>query len=55
MSPGGRYLRAYESATEARTYIGRFIRSYNSDRPHSSLGGCTPDEVYFNLPRKKAA
>jgi putative transposase len=49
------YLRAYESATEARRYIGKFISFYNSDRPHSSLDGCTPDEVYFNLPRSIAA
>ena len=49
------YLRAYESATEARRYIGKFISFYNSERPHSSLDGCTPDEVYFNLPRKIAA
>jgi len=36
---GGRhgYDRAYESATEARRYIGKFISFYNSDRPHSSL------------------
>jgi putative transposase len=49
------YLRAYESATEARKYIGKFIRFYNEERPHSSLDGCTPDEVYYNLPRKVAA
>jgi putative transposase len=49
------YLRAYESATEARRYIGKFITFYNTERPHSSLDGCTPDEVYFNLPRKMAA
>jgi len=49
------YLRAYESATEARRCIGKFITFYNTERPHSSLDGCTPDEVYFNLPRKIAA
>ena len=44
------YLRAYESASEAKHFIGRYIAFYNEDRPHSSLDGRTPDEVYFNQP-----
>lgn len=30
--------------------IGNWISYYNGDRPHSSLGGRTPDEVYFGRP-----
>ena len=40
------YLRAYESAREARTRIGDYFRFYNSERKHQSLGK-TPDQAYF--------
>jgi putative transposase len=49
------YLRAYESATEAKQFIGRYIAFYNEHRPHSSLDGRTPDEVYFSQPPALAA
>ena len=49
------YLRAYESAAEAKHYIGRYVSFYNAHRPHSSLGGRTPSAVYFTKPTKKAA
>ena len=42
------YLRAYASVSEARASIGRYRGFYNSRRPHSSLDGKTPDQVYFN-------
>jgi putative transposase len=41
------YLRAYESVTEARASLGRYLAFYNEQRPHSSLDGRTPDEAYF--------
>jgi putative transposase len=41
------YLRAYESASEAKTSLGRYIAFYNQERPHSSLDGLSPDAVYF--------
>ncbi|MFO0189497.1 MAG: integrase core domain-containing protein, partial [Alphaproteobacteria bacterium] len=42
------YLRAYASVPEARASLGRYIDGfYNTRRPHSSLGGQTPDEAYF--------
>jgi putative transposase len=40
------FLNAFETGREARTGIGRWIGYYNTNRPHSSLGGRTPDEVY---------
>jgi putative transposase len=42
------YLRAYDSVSEARASIGRYLDFYNRRRPHSSLDRQTPDEAYFN-------
>ena len=42
------YLRAYDSVSEARESIGRYINFYNSRRPHQSLDGATPNKAYFN-------
>src|SRR5258705_59029 len=42
------YLRAYASVAEARASIARYLRFYNSRRPHSSLDRQTPDQAYFN-------
>ena len=44
------YLRAYDSVSEARTWIGRYLDLYNRRRPHSSLDGMTPDRAYFGSP-----
>ncbi|BDV35753.1 hypothetical protein SS37A_32820 [Methylocystis iwaonis] len=41
------YLHAYDSVSEARASIGRYLEFYNERRPHSSLDGRTPDEAYF--------
>ena len=50
------YLRAYESVSEARASIGRYLTFYNGQRPHSSLDRRTPDQAYFNpLPQLAAA
>ncbi|KEZ11947.1 putative transposase protein [Sphingobium yanoikuyae] len=50
------YLHAYASVSEARSSIARYLGFYNARRPHSSLGGRTPDQTYFdNLPRAVAA
>jgi putative transposase len=40
------YLNAFETGSEARTGIGRWVAYYNADRPHSVFAGRTPDEVY---------
>ena len=50
------YLRAYDSVSEARASIGRYLDFYNSRRPHASLDGITPDQAYFTpLPLRLAA
>ena len=50
------YLRAYESVSAVRAGLNRYFDFYNGRRPHSSLDGQTPDQVYFNaLPQIKAA
>ena len=41
------YLRAYDTVSEARASIGRYLGFYNSKRPHSSLDRQTPDQAYF--------
>jgi putative transposase len=42
------YLHEYNSINEARKRIGLFINAYNSIRPHQTLGGKTPDTVYYS-------
>src|ERR1700716_4029623 len=42
------YLRAYDSVSEARASISRYLGFYNGRRPHTSLDGMTPDRAYFN-------
>jgi putative transposase len=50
------YLRAYDSVSEARMSIGRYLDFYNGRRPHSSLDGMAPDQAYFTpLPLRLAA
>jgi putative transposase len=55
------YLKAYDSAGEARASIGKYLAFYNGRRPHSSLDGMTPDQAYFGpansnpLPLRTAA
>ncbi len=50
------YLRAYDTVSDARASIGRYLTFYNGRRPHSSLDRQTPDQAYFNrLPQSGAA
>jgi putative transposase len=41
------YLHAYESVSQAKAGIARYIGFYNACRPHSALDKKTPDEFYF--------
>jgi putative transposase len=49
------YLHAYASVSEARKKIGRYLKFFNTTRPHSSLKGQTPDQVYFHRPPEALA
>jgi putative transposase len=40
------YLKAYQDGRAARSEIGKYIRFYNTERPHQSLGYKTPAEEY---------
>ncbi|WP_371410717.1 IS3 family transposase [Tabrizicola sp. TH137] len=42
------YLHAWETGSQARTGIGRWITFYNHQRPHAAHGGQPPAVVYFN-------
>ena len=42
------YLRAYDSVSAARESLRRYLKFYNTRRPHSSLDGQTPDQAYLN-------
>ena len=49
------YLRAYETVSEARSSITRYITFYNSRRPHRAHQGRTPDTAYYGNRDMKAA
>jgi putative transposase len=50
------YLRAYDTVSQARASIGRYLAFYNGQRPHSALDRQTPDQAYFTrLPHSAAA
>jgi putative transposase len=50
------YLHAYDTVSDAKAGIARYLQLFNTRRPHSSLDRSTPDEVYFNsLPLAAAA
>ncbi len=40
------YLHAFETGSELRAGLVRWIGYYNARRPHSTLAGRTPDEAY---------
>ena len=42
------YLHAYASVAEAKQGISRYIKLYNTRRPHSTLDKQTPDEFYYD-------
>jgi putative transposase len=48
------YLHAYDTVTEARAGIGRYLAFYNGARPHQALGYQTPD-AFYRSQRPRAA
>ena len=42
------YLHAYQSVSDAKAALARYIDFYNRRRPHRALDGFTPDAVYFD-------
>ena len=42
------YLKEYTTPREARIGISEYLKFYNEERPHQSLGYRTPKEVYFS-------
>lgn len=42
------YLKDYQSPKEARENLDIYFTDYNYERPHRSLNGYTPAEMYFN-------
>ena len=43
-------MNAFETGSETRTGLRRWIDHYNAERPHSALGGRTPAEAHAGLP-----
>jgi len=45
---GQRLLHAWETGSQAKAGVGRWITFYNHQRPHAAHGGQPPAVVYFN-------
>jgi len=43
------YLRSYENGWELERGIESYMMHYNYDRPHQSLRGATPEEIYTGM------
>lgn len=41
------YINEYSTPRELRTMLNEYMKTYNTYRPHSSLGGQTPRQYYF--------
>ena len=45
----------FDSVSEARSSLGRYLHFYNSRRPHSSLDDAAQDQAYFSSPPLRMA
>ena len=43
------YIHAFETGSELRAGLTKWIDYYNTNRPHSALAGATPDEAYGQI------
>ena len=43
------YLNIFQTGSEAKTGIPRWIGYYNTERPYSAFAGRTPNEIYATL------
>jgi len=48
------YLQSYANPVELEKGIGKFVLRYNTVRPHQSLSGATPDEVFSKAMERAA-
>lgn len=44
------YLHGFETGSDLRAGRAKWIAHYNGQRPHTALGGRTPDEAYHTAP-----
>jgi putative transposase len=49
------YLHAFETGSDLRNGLSCWINYYNGERPHSALGGITPNEMYGTTGVEKLA
>ena len=49
------YLHAFETRSELRAGLSRWISYYNARRPHSALAGRTPNEAYGEIAMERLA
>ena len=49
------YLHAFETGSELRVGLSRWITYCNTQRPHSALAGRTPDKAYATSSTEKLA
>ena len=49
------YLKGYEDMIQLKAGLKEYFEFYNHKRPHSSLDGCTPAEVFAAEKDKEAA
>jgi putative transposase len=49
------YLKGYGSVAEARKSISAYLRFFNQERRHQSLGRRTPDQVYYESAERRMA